>query len=94
MPLKLNNTFGTVPDRITRVRATIKDGEGWTMEEVAEHPWVCASPNQVRSICQKRKWLLKNYDPNVNRVVLLLVNARELKRYADKSGAKAGAAGR
>jgi beta-mannanase len=85
MPTKLNFLQKTVPQRIDQLRHTIKPDEGLTMLEVAENPAVRAAEGRVREICVKRKWVLKNYDETVGKVISVLVHPKTLAKHANQT---------
>ena len=83
MPIKLNKTVvGTPTERLDAFRKTIKDGEGYTADELSQLPVIGGNIGNIQVILWKNKWTVKNWDETLRRNVRLLVNPKTLAQYA------------
>ena len=81
MPLKLKSSLhDSIPARLDAFRKKIKDGQGYLIEELQNHPAIKSCNSQISSILRKNKWGIKRFNPDTNRMVVLLVNPRTLAK--------------
>ena len=83
MPIKLSTTRPALDDAIRAIRATIKTGEGLTMQEVGAATG--RDPNSCALVAKKLNAVIRTGIPGRRGEILLLVNETDYKKYAGKS---------
>jgi len=82
MPIELKTTRGgdSVKQIIDDFRHKIQDGQGFSTEEVSKLTGI--SQAQVRRTFSQYHWAIKRFSPELKNPIWLLVNPRDLKKYA------------
>jgi len=84
MPTKINMEPVLMPARrIEEFRNKIKDGEGWEVEEIAEHLQVAEST--IREMMRRNRWSIPQYSKEKRRIIQVLVNPKTLSLCQAKS---------
>jgi len=69
--------------RVEDFRNKIKDGEGWEVEEIAEHLQVAEST--IREMMRRNRWSVAQYSNPKRRIVQVMVNPKTLSLCQAKS---------
>ena len=88
MPVKLSTSKiveGSPTERLDAFRKTIKDGEGFTINELVAMPCIATSATRVRDILTNKGWSIKQWNDTKRNVEHLLVNPKTLAQYAKKN---------
>jgi len=84
MPTKINMEPVLMPARrVEEFRNKIKDGEGWEVEEIAEHLQVAEST--IREMMRRNRWSIPQYSKEKRRIIQVLVNPKTLSLCQAKS---------
>jgi len=85
MPIELKTTRGDHCGKqiVDEFRHKIADGQGFSTQEVSELTGISIA--QVRRVFSQNHWAVKRFSPELKNAIWLLVNPRDLKKYADKS---------
>jgi len=83
MPIKIHEIVrGDLRMRMDAFRKTIPSGQGYEIEELIDI--IKGSSSQLRKVITSNGWGLR-FKNNSDRDAWLLVNPKDLKKYADKS---------
>ena len=88
MPVKIssgNILEGSPTSRLDAFRKTIKDGEGFTLKELAAMPCIATSVTRIREILCQQGWSIKQWNGDIRNSEHLLVNPKTLAQYAKKN---------
>jgi len=81
MPTKLSSKPALFPaQKIAAFRETIKDDEGWEVDEISKY--LDVSETTARTLISKNKWTIPQWSSSKKRVVNVLVNPKTLQKYA------------
>lgn len=81
MPTKLSAKPALLTaQKIAAFRETIKDDEGWEMEEIVRA--LDTSQTTTRTIISKNKWSIPQWSTKKKRIINVLVNPKTLQKYA------------
>lgn len=91
MPIKIQRiSKDSLQERLDAFRRTIKDDEGWDIDELAAIVELDGAPSSIRQIIQKMGWGLKIPCHKSSNPKTVLVNPKTLAKHAIKN--KSGAA--
>jgi len=84
MPVPVSKSLisGSPRERLDAFRKTIKDDEGYTLEELEAIPTLGIGTSYARELLRKNKWSILQYDVNARKAVHLLVNPKTLAKHA------------
>ena len=87
MPIRITNRLrGTIESRVDSFRRTFPRGSGYSIAELAALPEVGGSYSQIAAVIARRRWgILYQRGEGHRTALILLVNPKDLKKYADES---------